>query len=416
MNLAVVGAGISGLATAYVLGRRHAVTVFEAECDAGGHANTATVIEGSRRLNIDTGFIVYNETNYPMFCRLLADLHVNGQPSDMSFSVVCEKTGLEYCGTSLNTLFAQRLNLLSPKFWRMLIDILRFNASRPSPDDLSRADLTVAQYVSSKGYSRAFVENYLVPLGSSLWSCSSHQFRSFPISFVVEFLENHGMLRVMGRPQWLTVNGGSQAYVREMSSRLGGDLVNGTPVRKLYRRPKGVDVELTNGHTHRFDEVILATHADTSLDLVADPDDLEAETLACFPYQDNHICLHTDTRVLPARKPAWASWNYRIPPDHSGNVSISYNMNRLQSLDAEKTYCVSLNQFTHIAPEHVIRQIKYRHPVFSFVRNDAQSYHQQMLRRNRLSYCGAYWGHGFHEDGIRSGLAVATAFDIDPQF
>ena len=417
LNIAVIGAGISGLVTAYVLGQRHNVTVFESADYAGGHANTVSVRDETHQLNIDTGFIVFNESNYPLLCRLFSALNVQSTQSNMSFSVVCEKSKREYNGENLNSLFAQRSNVFRTDFWRMLIDILRFNrtVSRFGTKTLA-GDLTVGQYVSQQGYSSNFIDQYLVPLGSSLWSCSSQQFKSFPIRFVVEFLENHGMLKLANRPTWLTVTGGSQQYVKKITNRIGGKLFTETAARKIYRQPRSIEVELANGYRQTFDEVVLATHADTSLQLLASPDDIERETLEAFPYQDNHVCLHTDTRVLPNRKPAWASWNYRIPANDLDPVSVTYNMNRLQALDVATTYCVSLNQIRNIAPEKIIQRITYRHPVFGGSRDIAQRNHQHLIRKNRISYCGAYWGNGFHEDGIRSSLTVAKAFDIEPPF
>jgi predicted NAD/FAD-binding protein len=413
MNIAIVGTGIAGMAAARILSRRNDVTVFEAGSYIGGHTNTIRVSEGPRELAVDTGFIVFNERNYPNLCRLFEVLGVQSRDSDMSFSVHCDKTGLEYNGTDLNALFAQRRNLLSPGFWGMLAEIVRFNREAPAWLAAGMDDsISVNDYVTTNGHGRRFVEHYLAPLGASLWSCDARRFRQFPMRFVVEFLQNHDMLQVNGRPVWKTVVGGSNRYVGPLVAPFRDRIHLNTPVTAVRRGPVGVELTLDGGHRERFDEVVLACHADQSRALVVDMDRDEREVLGHFPYQVNEAVLHTDTRLLPDRKPAWASWNYRIPAREEERVSVTYNMNMLQGLESRRTYCVSLNQTRNIDPSRVIRRIDYQHPLFTPGRDQAQASHGAFIRRRGISYCGAYWGFGFHEDGVRSALAVCEAFDM----
>jgi predicted NAD/FAD-binding protein len=401
------------MVSAYLLHARHEVVVYEAAAHVGGHTHTVDVWEGGRRIPVDTGFIVFNEPNYPNLTRLFRDLGVEARDTQMSFSVRCDRSGLEYSGNSLDALFIQRSNLLRPRFWGMLGDIVRFHREAPRllieglPDTT-----TVADYLRRGPYRHAFVEHYLVPLGASLWSCPASRFLQFPMRFVVEFLDNHRMLQLRGRPQWKTVVGGSRAYVERLTHRFRQRIRRSTPVTAVRRRPHGVDVH-AGGGSETFDEVILATHADQSLALVAGADAGERELLGCFPYERNEVVLHWDTTRLPSHPKAWASWNYRIPADPRGNVAVTYNMNRLQGLTTARVYCVSLNQGAEIDPRQVLRRMVFQHPAFIPGRDAAQAQHGQLIRRNRLSYCGAYWGFGFHEDGVESALRVAEAFDCD---
>ena len=414
MKIAVIGAGISGLTAASILHRKHDVTVFEAGGYVGGHTNTVPVKEGSRTLAVDTGFIVFNEPNYPNLCRLFDRHDVAVQDSDMSFSVHEEGGGLEYNGTSMDKLFAQRTNLLRPRFWGMLSAIARFHREAPVhlADGLDDT-VTVSQYAQLHRYDQSFVDHYLVPLGASLWSCESSRFREFPMRFVLEFLSNHHMLQVNGRPPWKTVKGGSCQYVSRLTAEFEDRIVLNAPVERAERGARGVDVELKDGRRQSFDEVVFATHADQSLRMVQTLDAREKELLGMFPYQTNEVVLHTDTDVLPQREKTWASWNYRIPSTKRDSVTVTYNMNKLQSLDSQETYCVSLNQSDSVDEASVIRRIRYQHPTFLPGRASAQAEHGALIRHGGVSYCGAYWGYGFHEDGVRSALAVCEAFDMD---
>ena len=413
MNVAIIGAGVAGLTAARILCRRHNVRVFEADDRVGGHANTVVVNEGARKLPIDTGFIVFNEPNYPHLCRLFDLLRVQHEDSVMSFSVHCEQTGMEYNGSSLNTLFAQRRNILRPGFWSMLSDIVRFNREAHLIIDEDVDDrITVSQYVQQKKFGKTFVEYYLLPLGAALWSCNAQRFQTFPVRFVVEFLRNHSMLQMNDRPQWKTVKNGSRQYVRTLIDPFKDRIQVNTPIHSVRRRSHGVEVVTQSGTAESFDEVILATHADQSLRLVENPDSEEQELLRYFPYQKNETVLHTDTRLLPAREKTWGSWNYRIPRTVNGHVTVTYNMNRLQNIDSKRTYCVSLNQTANIPQDRVLARIPYEHPMFVPGRSTAQAHHAELVRRRGISYCGAYWGFGFHEDGVRSAVDVCDAFSL----
>jgi predicted NAD/FAD-binding protein len=412
MKIAVVGAGIAGLTSAYTLSRAHEVTVFEAGHYAGGHANTVDVTDGGRQMPIDTGFIVFNEPNYPHLCRLFDALDVASHESEMSFAVRCERTGREWNGSSLNQVFAQRRNLLRPSHWKMLADIVRFH--REAPDVMKMLDdsVSVSQWIERQHYSRAFADYYLLPLGASLWSCSAKHFSNFPMCFVLEFLNNHHMLQVEGRPVWRTVTGGSREYVKRIVLPFAERLHLNAPVSKVERVAAGVDVTVADGTPQHYDEVIFACHADQALSVLADPDDEERDVLGCFPYQKNIAVLHKDTSVLPTRRRAWASWNFAIPSDVSEEVNVTYNMNLLQKLDAENTWSVSLNPGQRIAPDLEAARFVYDHPMFTAGRAEAQARHASLVRRRGISYCGAYWGFGFHEDGARSAVAVCDAFDV----
>ncbi len=412
MNVAIVGSGISGLSCAHVLSQKHKVTLFESGDYLGGHTNTVDVREGQRTIPVDTGFIVFNQPNYPNLCRLFGHLGVESRDSDMSFSVRCEQSGIEYNGGSLDSLFIQRANLLRPSHWRMIAEILRFHREAPAHLRAGLDDsISVSGYLARHRFSSAFERRYLLPLGASLWSCSAAQFGNFPMRFVIEFLLNHRMLQVEGRPVWKTVRGGSREYVRQLVSQMNADVRLNTSVAGVRRKGNGVELRHADGRLEHFDEVVMACHADQSLRLVQDADGLEHDVLARFPYQLNEVVLHTDTRVLPARRKAWASWNYRVPARSRSNVTVSYNMNMLQGIESERTYCVSLNLSSEIDPSKVIRRIRYEHPLFTPGRSVAQSHHGELIRRRGISYCGAYWGYGFHEDGVRSALNVCAAFD-----
>jgi len=414
MKIAVIGAGISGLTAAHILSRRHHVDVYEAADYIGGHTNTVSVREGERMIPVDTGFIVFNDLNYPNLNRLFAMLGIESRSTEMSFSVRCERSGLEYNGSSLNQLFVQRRNLIDPAFWRMLLDVMRFH--RHAPACLQHGldeQTTVAEFVEQSGYSRRFSEHYLLPLGASLWSCPTTRFREFPMQFVLDFLSNHRMLQVNDRPVWRTVVGGSSQYVPALVRSFRDNVFLNTPVSSIKRVHGGVELSLPTGVSVRYDEVILATHADQSLAMLADADEEEIQILSRFPYQRNEVALHTDTAFLPRAQDAWASWNYRIPAQTTDGVSVTYNMNMLQGLDAQKTYCVSLNPAEPIGSGHLIKKLTYMHPSFMPGRAESQSRHAELIRRGGISYCGAYWGFGFHEDGVKSALAVCNAFDMD---
>lgn len=415
MNIAIIGAGVSGLVAAYRLCRQHRITVFESHGKPGGHANTVDVDDESRRLAIDTGFIVYNDWTYPNFVQLLEELGIASQPTEMSFSVRDDRTGLEYNGHSLPTLFAQRSNLLRPRFYRMLKDILRFNREAPRRLADVADDMTVEEFLEQGGYSRQFVEHYLLPMGAAIWSCPTGIFARFPIRFIIEFYSNHGLLNLMHRPTWRVIQGGSRTYVEALTARFRDRIRLHTPVRSVRRTEDRVDVQPSGSDVESFDHVVFACHSDQALRILgADATPVERELLGAFPYSRNNAVLHTDTSLLPRTRRAWASWNYRVTGDETTPASVTYNMNILQGLRSSRTFCVTLNGESRIDPDCVLRRFEYHHPVFTTQRAAAQARHADLLLANRSSFCGAYWGNGFHEDGVNSALAVCHALGAIP--
>ena len=403
MKIAIVGAGISGLVCAHTLHPRHEITLFEAGSRLGGHTNTVRVDLADETHHVDTGFIVYNDRNYPAFERLLADLGVATQPSNMSFSV-SDGDDFEYSGASPNGLFACRGHLVKPSFHRMVRDLLRFNREAPSLIGLNGSGPSLGEFLDAGGYSREFVDKLLVPQASAVWSADPAQMWSFPASFLAEFFDNHGMFSQRDRPSWRTVSGGAQRYVDALVKRFGGRVRLSTPVRSITRLPD--KVELVAGEPLCFDQVIVATHADQALEMLADRSAAEHEVLAAIPYQPNEAVLHTDARQLPRRRRAWASWNFHLERGPVGQTTVTYHMNRLQSLASREELCVTLNRSSAIDPERVIETIQYSHPVFTSAGLAAQQRWREINGVNRTWYCGAYWGFGFHEDGVRSALRV----------
>ncbi len=411
MRIAIIGSGVSGMVSGRLLHRQHEITVFESNSYVGGHCNTVSVPTNGEHHNIDTGFIVYNDRTYPHFSQLLNDLNVPTSPTSMSFSVRCDRTGLEYNGTNLNGLFAQRQNLLKPSFLRMLRDILRFN--REGTNDLEQVpvDQTVGDYLREKSYSRDFADRYLLPMGAAIWSCPFRDFAEFPIRFILEFYVNHGLLNIRDRPVWRTIDGGSQTYVSRLVAPFHNRIRLNCPVREVCRQQDGVVVGHAQGED-RFDEVIFACHSDQALRMLKDADPLETEILSAFPYSSNTAVLHTDESVLPRHRRAWASWNYHLAEPEQTRPTLTYNMNILQHIKSSQTFCVTLNEDASINPNKVLAQFDYSHPIFTTQRADMQQRHSEVIRHRRTSFCGAYWRNGFHEDGVISALAVCAGFGV----
>jgi len=381
----------------------------------GGHTNTIDVKLDGERHAVDTGFIVFNDWTYPSLINLLDELGVASRPTPMSFSVHCENSGLEYNGTSLNGLFAQRRNLVRPAFYRMLRDILRFNQeSLEVLEDGTSRDQTVGEYLVNRKFSRQFVEHYLLPMGSAIWSCPPTTFLQFPIRFIVEFYRNHGLLNIRNRPTWRVIEGGSQRYVDVIRKRFTGQIRLQTPIESAVRFDDRVDLTDGSGNVESFDEVVFACHSDQALKILNDASIAERDLLTAFPYDPNTAVLHTDTDVLPKHKRAWAAWNYRIRSRDTGKTSVTYNMNILQHIKSHNVFCVTLNDVDGIKEDKVLRKIRYAHPIFTTRRSSAQRRHNEVIRNNRTSFCGAYWGYGFHEDGVNSALAVCEAFERRP--
>lgn len=409
MKIAVVGAGVSGLVAAYLLKDEHDVHVFEANDYVGGHANTVQVGMTDGSFAIDTGFMVFNERTYPNFCALMRRLAVAANDSDMSFGVSCERSGLEYQGSSLDGLFAQRRNLVRPRFWLMLAQILRFNrtARRLVAEDDYRQ--TLGEFLAAHRFGRAMIDWYLTPMGASIWSVPPGEFLRFPARFVVGFFDNHGLLSVRGHYRWKTIAGGSVRYIDQLTQGWRDRIRTRCPVQRVRRTVGGVLVGFPGGE-EPFDAVVLAGHADQMLSLLADADAAEREILGAFPYQSNDTILHTDSSILPRSRRAWASWNYRIPSEPDRPVLLTYNLNRLQGHRASQTLCITLNGSQRVAADSIIARWDYAHPVYSPAALAAQRRYTEINGRNRTYYCGAYWGNGFHEDGVNSALAVGRLF------
>ncbi|CEL31424.1 NAD(P)/FAD-dependent oxidoreductase [Pseudomonas fluorescens] len=411
MKIAIIGSGIAGLTCAHLLNRRHDVTVFEAGDWVGGHTHTVQVSVEGRQYDVDTGFIVFNDWTYPNFIRLLGQLGVSFKPTEMSFSVNDPDSGLEYNGNNLNSLFAQRRNLLSPGFWGMLRDILRFNkeAQRDLNELRIDADMTLDDYLKAGGYGERFILHYIVPMGAAIWSMPMAEMLNFPLQFFVRFFKNHGLLSVSDRPQWQVIEGGSSAYIAPLTAAFKDRIRLNCPVKRVDRDEHGVVIHSPAGIEH-FDKVVFACHSDQALQILASPSEAERAILGALPYADNEVVLHTDTQLLPTRKLAWASWNYRLSGAGHTHAAVTYDMNILQGIESDTTFCVSLNQSAGINPNKVLARFTYAHPQFSLATVAAQNRWAELDGVQHTHYCGAYWANGFHEDGVVSALRVAAAF------
>jgi len=412
MKIAIIGTGISGLTAAWRLHREHQLILFEANHYIGGHTNTVDVVAGGQSCAVDTGFIVFNDRTYPNFIQLLNELGVASQPTIMSFSVRCQRTGLEYNGNNLNSLFAQRRNVFRPSFYRMLRDILRFNREAPAVLATENHATNLQDYLNQQGYGREFRDHYIIPMAAAIWSAEPAVMGRIPVRYFVRFFKNHGLLSINDRPQWRVIQGGSRSYVRPLTAPFRDRIRLHCPVEWVRRRPTHVLVKPRHGEIERFDAVIMATHSDQALRLLADPSQQEVEILSAIPYQENEAVLHTDTRLLPRRRLAWAAWNYHIPAQSQTLAAVTYNMNILQNLDAPLTFCVTLNRSDDIDPAKVLYRTVYHHPVFTPASVAAQERWPEINGVNRTWYGGAYWGHGFHEDGVNSALAVRQSLQL----
>jgi predicted NAD/FAD-binding protein len=412
MKIAIIGGGISGLTAAHLLCAEYEITLFEANDYLGGHTHTLDVPYDGHQYAVDTGFIVFNERTYPNFIKLLARLGVPSQPSVMSFAVDCQVSGLQYAATNLNTLFSQRKNLLSFPFWRMLREIFRFNRASAVLYGSSDMSLTLGEYLRANGYSELFISKFLLPMGAAVWSADPGQFLQFPAAAFVQFFTNHGMLNTFDQPTWRVVQGGSRQYVEPLVRPFRDRVRLSAPIERVQRFNDQVTVTQRGGQAEQFDQVILACHSDQALAMLADPSDAERELLGSIPYQKNDTVLHTDSRLLPSIPAARASWNCHLTARKGGGVALTYWMNLLQSLSAPVEFCVTLNSPETIDPARVISRLVYHHPVYSTAAFEAQKRREEISGHNRTSFCGAYWGWGFHEDGVKSALAVCRQFGI----
>nr|WP_136250109.1 FAD-dependent oxidoreductase [Ningiella ruwaisensis] len=419
-KIAIVGSGISGLTSAYLLNKVANIHVFEANDYIGGHTATKTVEVNNKTYAIDTGFIVYNDWTYPNFIKLMKQLEVKSQATEMSFSVRNETSGLEYNGNNLNSLFAQRRNLISPSFYRLVLDILKFNkvCKQAIREDIDTNNITLLQFIRQHKLSEQFIQNYILPMCAAIWSTSLEASANFPLSFFLKFFNNHGLLNVTNRPQWYTLIGGSSQYIKPLTESFEEKISLNCAVKRITKTENAYVLSTANGD-YRFDEVVLACHSDQALKML----DLESfednhahslkQILGAIPYAMNEVVLHTDTAVLPQRKLAWASWNYRIKGkegEHQAPAAVSYNMNILQRIESDTTFCVTLNNTKAIDEDKILGTYYYAHPQFSPEMVKAQQLRDTICGKEGLHFCGAYWYNGFHEDGVRSALDVCTRF------
>ena len=408
MKIAVVGSGIAGLGAAWLLSRQHEVVLFERESRLGGHTHTHAVEQGGRNYRVDTGFIVFNPGNYPLLTKLFDELGVPSQPTTMSFSVHDDGNGLEYNATDLNGLFCQRRNLVSPRFWRMVREITRFYRDAPALLADPGPGPTLGSYLRERNYSDLFVRDHLVPMASALWSSPSETILDFPAKYLVRFMDNHHMLQVRDRPMWRVVCGGSSRYIEAMQKTWNVQLRLSSPVREVRRDAAGVEIATDRG-SERFDQVVMACHSDQALALLADPSQAERDVLGAIHYQANETVLHTDASLLPRQRKAWAAWNAYVPKAPGAPCTVSYCMNHLQSLDSPEPFVVTLGRGQAIDPGKVLARMQYQHPVYTHASVAAQGRRGEINGGNRTWFAGAYWGFGFHEDGLRSGVEVARA-------
>lgn len=415
MRIAVIGSGIAGLGAAWLLSQRHNVTVFERNGYAGGHSNTVDAPFGASTVPVDTGFIVLNERTYPNLLGLFGELDVPLKRSDMSFGVSVDGGRLEYSGSGWNGLFAQRRNLVSPRFHAMLRDIFRFYRTAPAlVDGAEPSPLTLGEFLDAGGYGDAFVDDHLLPMAAAIWSCSTARMRDFPAESFVRFFLNHGLLELRDRPQWWTVDGGSREYVARIRRRIDAGLMLNTPAVSVRRVPGGVQVASSDGETRVFDRVVLACHGDEAFALLADKTDREAEVLGGFGYERNIAVLHSDPAQMPRRRRVWSSWNYLAEKGaDTGRVAVTYWMNRLQSIDPACPLFVTLNPLRPVDPATEIARFAYDHPIFDRAAIDAQRALPGIQGRGGVWYCGSYCGYGFHEDALASAVAVARALGAE---
>lgn len=413
-NIAVIGSGIAGMSAAYYLSRRHRVFLFEKEARLGGHTHTIPVDSAAGTVPVDTGFIVHNDRTYPNLVALMRELGVETQPSDMSFAVSCRRTGFEYSSHGIRGFFAQPSNVMRPGHYRLLTEILRFNREAPKLlADPRGVNMTLADFLESGRYHPELVERYLLPMAAAVWSASVHSIRSFPAYTLVQFFDNHGMLGINTHPKWKVLRGGSASYIAPLTAPYRERICLGQEIRTVRRSGHGATLVFADGRETPFDEVVFACHGDQILPLLECPTELERDILGRFRTSRNEVCLHTDASLLPKRKSSRASWNYLLNLEGSEGATLTYHMNRLQSLDTPENYCVTLNANGSIDPARVVRQLTYHHPLYTREAIRAQGRWKEISGANRTHFCGAYWFYGFHEDGVNSGMRVARTLGVD---
>ena len=415
-NIAIIGSGVSGLTAAYLLSKKHHVTVFEKNDRVGGHTATVDIEKDGEQFAIDTGFIVFNDKTYPNYLALLSEIGIGKQATEMSFSVHNCQTGLEYNGHNLNTLFAQRRNLFRPKFWRLVKEILRFNklCKHVFETQNYQSGLTLGRFLLENKFSDFFAEHYILPMGAAIWSSSLAQMEDFEFRFFVQFFHNHGLLNIADRPQWYVIPNGSRSYLAPLCEPFKDNIRLNANISGISRVNDKVRLDFNstgNVNNEIFDEVVIACHSDEALALLDDASFEEISILSAMPYSKNSVVLHTDKKLLPQREKAWASWNYQLSQDRSKAASVTYNMNILQGIKSNHTFCVTLNQKEDIEPNTILREFTYHHPIFSAGSIAAQKQRDTICGINHTHFAGAYWHNGFHEDGVRSAVEVAKRFD-----
>ncbi len=417
-HIAIIGSGISGLTAAYLLSKKYKVTVFEKNGKVGGHTATVDIEKDGVGYAIDTGFIVFNDKTYPNYLALLSEIGIGRQATEMSFSVHNCHTGLEYNGHNLDTLFAQRSNLFKPKFWLLVKEILRFNklCKKVYEDNNYIDGMTLGKFLSANSFSYFFAEHYILPMGAAIWSSSLEQMEDFEFRFFVQFFHNHGLLNIADRPQWYVIPKGSRSYLAPLCEPFKDNIRLNADISGITRNKETVIVHFNNTPSEQFDEIVIACHSDEALSLLNDASEDETSVLSAMPYSENSVILHTDKTLLPNREKAWASWNYQLSKDRSKAASVTYNMNILQGLKSEHTFCVTLNQKEDINPATILGEFIYHHPIFSADSINAQKRRPLICGVNNTHFAGAYWHSGFHEDGVRSAVEIANKFEcfIEP--
>ena len=412
LKIAIIGSGISGLTSAYLLDKHHNITLFEKNDYFGGHTHTHSLSDGEREFNVDSGFIVYNENTYPNFIKLLSMLNVESQVSSMGFSVKSSNRDFEYSGNSLSAIFTQKSNIFNPKFIGMIRSIIRFN--KISQLDMHSIDITMTldEYLKQKNFSKFFINHYIIPMAASIWSTSPNMILEMPAYFFISFFKNHGLLKIVDRPQWWVIKNGSKQYVKKIIANLNGTLLLNTKIKSVKRKDGKAHMNF-NDKTEIFDKVIFATHSDQSLSILDDPTKDETKVLSKMKYQKNIAYIHTDENILPKRKNAWSSWNYLLGSENDKKVTLTYNMNILQSLNAKKTFCVTLNNCEQIDKNKIIKEIVYHHPLFTPETIKSQSKKDLIDGHINTYFCGAYWSNGFHEDGVKSAIDVCKKLGVE---
>ena len=412
LKIAVIGSGISGLTSAFLLSKKYEVSLYEKNNYIGGHTHTHEIYENDKKINVDSGFIVYNENTYPNFMKLLNVLKIESQHTKMGFSVKSDYEDFEYAGNSVNSIFAQKSNILRPNFLKMIYQILRFNKISKNEFNNIDENVTLNDYLIKFSFSEKFINHYIIPMGAAIWSTSPQKMLNIPAKFFIRFFNNHGLLEVTNRPQWWVIRNGSFQYVKKIIKPFEKNIFLNCKVNSIIRKNNQVKIKFDKGEKI-FDHVIIATHSDQALNLLSDPTDEENKILGAIKYQKNIALIHTDQSILPRRKIAWSSWNYLLNESQDDFVTLTYNMNILQTLKSKKVYCVTINNTTSIDDRKIIKKIKYHHPLFDIISVKAQQQKNKICGQNNTYFCGAYWGYGFHEDGVNSALDVCKKFGIE---